>query len=471
MQLPPALTNLASNSVAQIVAFAGLAVLVTQLASTSPATIDSDLVATQNTAVRASSTDQPAQTDSTENTSADAKTSDADVGSSVGQTPQFLLPTGLAAASGPVRSSITTGPPVTTPQNSPTKVSSNGNSSRRTFTPPPVRRVKPWFTDGPQDPESTVQLSPQDQAAWEADAALMHTDHPYYDGRFTTAELGEINRIRSLDRNGKLKYVDSLGRVRNWVEELNRTGQIAPSQGQAYKIRLDHANNLYDEATYDGNLEPSKPVSLLRRAASTVIDFIPLAGNVKSFYEAVAGVDPITGEELSALDRAAAAGSVLLPGLKVAKKGLSIVKGVLKYGDDAIDAERFAVGLVKSRRAKSLTKNTPEAFHYTSAESANMIKKEGLRPNSYATPAGNLSSIQAKLDLALNPARPAPTTRIRIDVEGLRKAGFHIPETNRVSNVVKDSRTGRVYRMPGGGEEMQFPYAIPPEFLEVLPIK
>jgi len=59
-----------------------------------------------------------------------------------------------------------------------------------------------------------------------------------------------------------------------------------------------------------------------------------------------------------------------------------------------------------------------------------------------------------------------PAAKIRVDVAGLRKAGYEIPEITRVSGTVTSE--GRVYMMPGGGYEMQFPYAIPPEFLKVV---
>ncbi len=111
------------------------------------------------------------------------------------------------------------------------------------------------------------------------------------------------------------------------------------------------------------------------------------------------------------------------------------------------------------------------AFHYTSSQWADSIKRGGLRPGTYATPNGGLGSLQSKLELALPPTRSAPDARIRIDLDGLRKAGFKLPTTNRVSSTVVDPRTGRVYQMPGGGTEMQFPYEIPGEFLEVVPIR
>jgi len=111
-----------------------------------------------------------------------------------------------------------------------------------------------------------------------------------------------------------------------------------------------------------------------------------------------------------------------------------------------------------------------EAFHYTARQWGDVIKREGLRPGSYGTPNGNLSGLGAKLELALPPTRCAPDIRIRIDLEGLRKAGYEIPTPSRVSNVVRGP-DGRVYTMPGGGYEMQFPYEIPGKFLEVLPLR
>jgi hypothetical protein len=111
-----------------------------------------------------------------------------------------------------------------------------------------------------------------------------------------------------------------------------------------------------------------------------------------------------------------------------------------------------------------------EAFHYTSKQWGDAIKREGLRPGTYATPNGSLGGLQAQLELALPPNRAAPNIRIRIDIEGLRKAGYEIPTPSRVSSTVRGA-DGRVYQMPGGGWEMKFPYEIPPEFLEVLPIK
>ena len=108
-----------------------------------------------------------------------------------------------------------------------------------------------------------------------------------------------------------------------------------------------------------------------------------------------------------------------------------------------------------------------KSYHYTEAKWAESIKKRGLREGSYATPSGELSPLQAQIELALPPNKTAPNTKIKIDLDGLRKAGYDIPEITRVSGTVKGA-DGRVYQMPGGGYEMKFPYQIPPKYLEVI---
>ena len=100
-----------------------------------------------------------------------------------------------------------------------------------------------------------------------------------------------------------------------------------------------------------------------------------------------------------------------------------------------------------------------EAFHYTGSQNLASIEAIGLRAGAYATPDGELSPLQAQIDLALPPNRDLPGGLIRIDLAGLRQAGYDIPDVTQV---------GRSYNMPGGGYEMQFPYPIPPEFLKVV---
>ncbi len=113
------------------------------------------------------------------------------------------------------------------------------------------------------------------------------------------------------------------------------------------------------------------------------------------------------------------------------------------------------------------TEAADEVFHYTRGEFVESISSKGLLPGSYATPNGSLSPLQAQIDLALPPNTGLRDAVLRVDVAGLRQAGYEIPSITRVSGTVTGPG-GRGYTMPGGGYEMQFPYAIPPEFIKVV---
>jgi hypothetical protein len=105
---------------------------------------------------------------------------------------------------------------------------------------------------------------------------------------------------------------------------------------------------------------------------------------------------------------------------------------------------------------------TTEAFTYTFRRYVDSILEHGLRPGSYATSNSSLSGVQAHLDLALPPNRGYPDVVLRIDLEGLRAAGYEIPSVNQV---------GRSFGIPGGGLEMNFPYAIPPQYISIVGVR
>jgi hypothetical protein len=116
---------------------------------------------------------------------------------------------------------------------------------------------------------------------------------------------------------------------------------------------------------------------------------------------------------------------------------------------------------------RNATEAVDDVFHYTKGEFVDSISTNGLRPGSYATPNGGLSPLQAQIDLALPPNTGLRDAVMRVDVAGLREAGYEIPAITRVTGMVTGPG-GRVYTMPGGGYEMQFPYAIPPAFIKVV---
>lgn len=129
---------------------------------------------------------------------------------------------------------------------------------------------------------------------------------------------------------------------------------------------------------------------------------------------------------------------------------IGFLPGAISTGIEAIVSNS-----VTSNNSSQLTK----AFHFTTEKYVSLIEQNGLRPGSYATPTEGLSPLQAHIELALNPAGGARNTVMQIDIAGLREAGYIIPGITRVTNA---------FGMAGGGWEMQFCYAIPPEFIKVI---
>ncbi|HML50004.1 MAG TPA: RHS repeat-associated core domain-containing protein [Propionicimonas sp.] len=155
-------------------------------------------------------------------------------------------------------------------------------------------------------------------------------------------------------------------------------------------------------------------------------------------------------------------GSVV--GRAVGKAAGFVLKGFDRGRVVRIVEQVFGLG---DNTGRTSAKTGDEAFHYTSSKWIESITTNGLNKGAYATPNGSLSPLQASLELALPPNRALPDAVLRIDLAGLRKAGYDIPTPTRVSSTVSSGR--RTYSMPGGGYEMQFPYAIPPEFIKVVP--
>ena len=125
------------------------------------------------------------------------------------------------------------------------------------------------------------------------------------------------------------------------------------------------------------------------------------------------------------------------------------------------------------RTADDAAAGMDEAFHYTYQTRRASIERSGLRRGTFATPDGSLSPLQAHIDLGLSPNRGLPDMLVRIDVAGLRAAGYEIPAVTRVTTVVVqpcrlDAQcAGRMYPVIGGGYQMLFPYRIPAKYVAV----
>jgi RHS repeat-associated protein len=160
----------------------------------------------------------------------------------------------------------------------------------------------------------------------------------------------------------------------------------------------------------------------------------------------VPGVGPAFAVAYSAVQAARGHWGEAALGLAAVAIPFAILGGLARTGKVAAEGASARGGL-------------SEAFHYTRPGNAAAIAEDGLRTGSYATPNGGLSGVQAQIDLALPPNRGLSSSVIRVDLDGLRAAGYEVPEPTLV---------GRSYGSPGGGYEMQFPYVIPPEFLKVI---
>ena len=108
------------------------------------------------------------------------------------------------------------------------------------------------------------------------------------------------------------------------------------------------------------------------------------------------------------------------------------------------------------------TGKASKLYHYTSATPQDILKR-GLKPGDsgkvFTTHTGNLSPLQAQIDLALPPNRGLPQHLIEIDVQTLKNMGINVPQGQQIT---------RMFNMPGGGTEVVFPHAIPPEALNVI---
>lgn len=107
-----------------------------------------------------------------------------------------------------------------------------------------------------------------------------------------------------------------------------------------------------------------------------------------------------------------------------------------------------------------------DAYHYTFREYTGSMARGGLWEDTFATPTSGLAPLQAQIELALPPNSGLRNAVIHIDLGAMRAAGYEIPPITRVASSV--SAGGRVYSMPGGGFEMQFPYRIPAKYLKVV---
>jgi hypothetical protein len=242
------------------------------------------------------------------------------------------------------------------------------------------------------------------------------------------------------------------------LSEIQQMNFFPPQLVAMRQDVLDGARKAFDSNHWGGSGTGGAPKGFDAKACES--QWFCLAAGVSLAGLAV-GVPHVLGTCIPAVMVCATV--VGLPGMRAAQSALDAVSG-----DPVGNGIGPGPGRAIAGRADDLATNTvDDVFHYTRGEFVESISANGLRPGSYATPNGSLSPLQAQIDLALPPNTGLRDAVLRVDVAGLRQAGYEIPGITRVSGTVTGPG-GRVYTMPGGGYEMQFPYAIPPEFIKVV---
>ena len=143
-------------------------------------------------------------------------------------------------------------------------------------------------------------------------------------------------------------------------------------------------------------------------------------------------------------------------GLFLPGGGYSGVDDVAKGGSKLLNSGKHVDA--KAVENVSNTGDIDKVYHYTSASKAESINATGLvgKGQVYATPNSTLSPLQAQLDLALPPNRGLPGAVFEINAGGLRQAGISVSQPQQV---------GRMFNMPGGGQEVLIKGNVPPEYL------
>jgi len=103
-------------------------------------------------------------------------------------------------------------------------------------------------------------------------------------------------------------------------------------------------------------------------------------------------------------------------------------------------------------------------YHYTRAENVEGILKYGIGRDGYftwTTPAGNLSPVQAQIELALPPNRGYPSTLFEIETARLQQLG--------INPAVGPQRIMSTPNAAGGGIEYIFNQRIPPSAIKQVP--
>ncbi len=236
---------------------------------------------------------------------------------------------------------------------------------------------------------------------------------------------------------------DPIGQTQQAVKSLSdgsfadKAGQMASGFWESTKEDYGRVFKDFGRVILDPDVDPAEVCQYTKSASRVAFDVITTAS--------------VVGKAAAPFLRGAkAARLVEATGSRV---------GLESLGEEAMSVARSSgVESSVAERASEVEK----LYHYTSADPESILRN-GLRPGVsgkvFTTPAGDLSPLQAQIDLALPPNRGLPQHLLEIDVQTLREMGIKIPQGQRIA---------RMYNMPGGGIQVVFPRKIPAAALRLV---
>ncbi|MHB8928880.1 MAG: RHS repeat-associated core domain-containing protein [Bacillota bacterium] len=167
--------------------------------------------------------------------------------------------------------------------------------------------------------------------------------------------------------------------------------------------------------------------------ASIGLSIVPGLGDIKDITEALTGVDLITGQKLSAFQRGISVVAMVLPFV-----GAGAVRAIVsKMGREAAEVGTREVAEVAAKEGEEIIPSV--LYHYTSKARAEEIVEKGALGKSnrslYLTTRGDLSPLQAQIELALPPGNTAE------GVIAVSREGLDLTQVIKVGRV-----TGNVFR-------------------------
>ena len=311
---------------------------------------------------------------------------------------------------------------------------------------------------------SVSQYGPDNEILSETDNNV-ETDYVWLDGMPVVAiqpAAATISYIHT-DRLGTPQKATNASKSVVWLGNYQPFGAVSPAASITMNLRLP---GMQADITgfYNNGLRHNDP-ALGRYLES---DPIGLAGGLNTYV--YAGNNPFKYTDRTGLffgiDDAIELSLVASAWLEVNAPwaipvGTGAARGIFGfYAEGGASANPAAAtaetGAMCSAEADSL-------YHYTSEANAANILEGGLEPGIisgkiFTTTNGNLTPLQAQIELGLSPNRGLPEAVLEIDAAGLRNAGIN-PSLGPL-------RVQPTMTSPGGGDEVIFEQRIPPEFIQ-----